>query len=123
MFRRLFGETKEEQYEFLKVRSVVSIGLIVLIAIAYILGMIGLGDFAAGLVALASPVVAIICLFVWGMPVLKKFFGVTTVLAFFTRNVVGGLVIFLIYIFAAYFLGMLIGIIGVLRFLYLHFKG
>ncbi|MGN1249917.1 MAG: hypothetical protein ACI4XW_07530 [Candidatus Spyradocola sp.] len=103
MFKRLFGETEEEQLHYLQVRVIITLISLVL--------------------AFFVPAVfALVMLFVWGWNVVKSLFGITTVGAIFTGNIVFGVVLFLLYIVVAYLSGVVCAALGIGRYIYLMVK-
>lgn len=122
MFKRLFGETEQEQLQYLHVRSIVTIIILVLLAVALLFSLIGVDSIAGAIGTVATMGIAIIMLFVWGWPVLKRFFGITTMGAIFSGNVVIGIFLFMAYLMGAYFLGIVFAFIGTARYIYLRIK-
>ena len=122
MFRKLFGETEQDQLQYLHVRSIVTIVMLALIAVVLLLSLIGVDSGAETIGEMTSMGIAIMMLFVWGWPVLKKFFGITAVGAIFSGNAVIGIVLFVIYGLASYFLGIVFAFIGTARYIYLRVK-
>lgn len=110
MLERIFGGTDAEQMEFLQGRSIVTIAAIVLSLIAAIFLPEALG------------IVGAVMLFVWGFGVLKAMFGVTAIGILFSGNIVLGVILFFLYIMAAYLAGLLFAFIGVGRWIYLKVK-
>ena len=110
MFNRIFGGSDAEQIKFLETRSIITLVALVVSLVASI--------FAEGAIA----IVAFVMLFVWGWGVIKNWFGITTFAAIFSGNVVLGVVLFLLYILAAYCAGIVFAFIGVGRWIYLKVK-
>ena len=106
MFKRLFGETEAQQFQYLKVRVPLTLLSIVLL----VFGDIG-GIFAG------------IMLFVWGWGAVKALCGIATIGAIFSGNVVFGVVIFVFYVIVAYLSGVFCALLGVGRYIYLLVKG
>ena len=110
MFRRLFGTSDAQQLQFLEVRSIATIVILVVsIIVSFFLPQ-----------ALAA--IGAVMLFVWGWPGLKKLFGITTIGALFFNNIVIGVVLFLLYIIAAYLAGVVVAFLGIGRWIYLKVK-
>ena len=107
MFERLFGNTPEEQLRFLQPRVIIT-GALILIDL---IGMIFLGDGASLLIAFAA--------YVWGWTFLKRWFGWTTIGAFFSRNIVVGVIIFVAYLIIGYIVGIVTFLIGLIRYIQL----
>ncbi len=122
MIRRLFGETEQEQLEFLHPRAIATIIILVLVIVALILNLVGFSDGAGKVIRMAEMGFAIIMLFVWGWPVVKRLFGITAIAALFSGNIVIGVLFFVLYITLAYFLGIIFAFIGTTRYIYLRIK-
>ena len=107
MFERIFGGTDAEQMQFLETRSAITL-------IALVVGIVG-GFF----IPEAPAISAVVMLFVWGWNVVKNWFGITTVAAIFSNNIVIGVVLFLLYLIVAYLAGIVFAVLGVGRWIYL----
>lgn len=110
MFRRLFGESDMDQLQYLEVRSIITIIVLVISTIT--------SFFAPDALAL----VAVVMLFVWGWDVVKSLFGITAVGALFSGNVVVGVILFVLYLIIAYLAGVIFAFLGVGRWIYLKAK-
>lgn len=110
MFERIFGGSDEEQLAFLGTRSIITI-------VACVLGII-CSFFTENALAL----IAIVMLFIWGWNVVKNWFGLTTIGAIFSGNIVIGVILFLIYLIVAYLVGIVFAFLGVGRWIYLKVK-
>ena len=110
MFNRIFGGSDAEQLRFLEVRSIITIVALVIALVASIFSPEALG------------LIALVMLFVWGWNVVKKWFGITAIGAIFSGNVVIGVILFMIYILIAYFVGIVFAFLGVGRWIYLKVK-
>lgn len=111
MFSRLFGETEQLQLQYLKPKVIitaVSIALMIILAIF----------FGGG----ASALFALVMLFVWGWGAVKSLFGITTVGAIFSGNIVIGVILFVLYFMIAYLAGIVCAALGVGRYIYLLIK-
>ncbi len=122
MFRKLFGETEQDQLQYLKNRSIVTIIIVALVLVALLLNVVGLKGGAGTIAGIAEIGFAIVMLFVWGWPIIKKLFGITTIGVILSGNVIVGLLLFLFYILLAYFLGIVFAFIGTIRYLFLLIK-
>lgn len=109
MFKRLFGNTIEEELSFIQPRLIVTL---VVLAVSVAAALLHIGDLSA--------VIGAIFLFVWGWPAVKKLFFITTVGALFSRNIIIGVVLFLIYVCLSYLLGVFVALIALCRFIYLE---
>jgi hypothetical protein len=110
MLDRIFGGSDEEQLRFLEVRSVITI-------LALIIAFVG-SFFSTE----APALIAVVLLFVWGWNVVKNWFGITTLGAIFSGNIVIGVVLFMIYLIVAYLAGIVFAFLGVGRWIYLKIK-
>lgn len=63
-----------------------------------------------------------VALFMWGFGAIKKLFGIGTIGAIFSGNVVFGVVIFLLCMMAAYLISIFVAFIGTGRYIYLKVK-
>lgn len=110
MFNRIFGGSDAEQLAFLETRSVITIAALVIALVASL--------FAPE----ASALIAVVMLFIWGWGVVKSLFGITTLGAVFSGNIVIGVVLFVLYLIVAYFAGIVFAFLGVGRWIYLKYK-
>ncbi len=122
MFRKLFGETEQDQIQFLCPRAIATLVLLALVVVALILYAVGLSGGAGTISEIAEMGFAIVMLFVWGWPVVKGLFGITATGAIISGNVVIGVVWLVIYFMLAYFLGIIFAFIGTIRYIYLLIK-
>lgn len=106
MFERLFGNTMEEQLLYLQPR-------ILLTAPVIIIGFIAMAFGSSG-----SAVIAIAA-YVWAWSFLKNWFGITTIGALFSGNVVLGVILVLAYLVIGYFIGLLTFLLGLIRYIQL----
>ncbi|MGN0578089.1 MAG: hypothetical protein ACI4J4_05675 [Ruminiclostridium sp.] len=95
MFEKLYGETEEIQFEFLKKRLIIS--------------------------AILLPVFGI-AIYMWGWSFLKNWFGWATVGAIFTGNIVFGVVIIVLFLLVGALVGIVNLFMGIGRFIYLCVK-
>ena len=110
MFNKIFGGSDQEQLHFLETRCIITIIAIVISVIAAIF------------VPEAIALIAVVMLFIWGINVVKGWFGVTTFAAIFSGNIVIGVCLFLLYIMVAYVAGIFFAFIGIGRWIYLKVK-
>lgn len=110
MFKRIFGGTEEEQIKFLQVRSIITL---ISLPVAVI---------SSFFIPYALALIALVMLFVWGWSVIKKWFGLTTLGAIFSGNIVIGVILFMLYIAVAYMAGVFFAVLGVGRWIYLKIK-
>lgn len=110
MFNRIFGGSDAEQLQFLEMRSIITIAVVIIALVASVF------------VPEALSLIAVVMLFIWGWNVIKNWFGITTLSAIFSGNVVIGVIIFLFYLIVAYLVGILFAFLGVGRWIYLKMK-
>ena len=122
MFKRLFGETEEEQIQFLHIRSIITIVILILIAIGFIFALAGVDGIANIFEGVGSIGIAIVMLFVWGWPVFMRASGIAGIGGILGRNVVIAVALFLICAIVAYCLGCVFAIVGTARYIYLRVK-
>lgn len=121
MIKKLFGETEEEQYRYLKPRLIAfGVGLIVLL-IGFLLDLLGtnFGEIFFGL----GGAVCFIDLLIFGWAFMRGLFGIASVGILFSRNVVLAVVILFIYFFIGYIGGLVAAVMGLCRFFVLAKKG
>lgn len=107
MFHSMFEGTYEDQMRFLTPRSIITIVTVAASLVAYLIS----GELPTFF--------AVVMLFAWGWGAIRDWFGITTIGAIFSGNIVIGLLMFVFYLFAAYFVGIIFSVIGVGRWLYL----
>lgn len=117
MTEKLFGETPEEQYRYLKPRLTAAAAAIIIILIGLLLELLHL-DFGGMLVDIGTILLAIVML-VFGWAILRGYFGVASLGVLFSNNVVLGVIIFVLYITLGYIGGLIVAVIGLCRFLVL----
>lgn len=117
MIKKLFGQTEEEQFRYLKPRlTALGIGVaIMLIGVLLTLVKIPLGEPVVGI----GGGICIVVLFIFGWAIMKGLLGVASAGALFSGNVVIGVVIFVLFITVGYFGGFVVAFIGLCRFLML----
>ncbi|MGM9565804.1 hypothetical protein [Evtepia sp.] len=111
MFTRLFGETDEQQINYLQTRVIITLFSIV----ASILLTVFIGSSATGIFAL-------VMLFAWGWGAVKALFGVASIGIIFSGNIFIGSAIFVFYVLFAYFSGIIFAVIGIARYVYLMIR-
>lgn len=108
MFRKLFGETDEEQLAYLQKRVLIT-------AICLALDVIMLIFFqGAGL--------TLFCCYIWGWSFMRAFFGLASFGAIFGRNPVLIAVIIVAYIVLGLLAGAVCMFLGIGRYIYLKVK-
>ena len=119
MFARLFGETEQDQFQYLRVRSVAT--LICLVA-PFVLAILSLILPVETLMTGVSVALGILFLFFWGWPALKALTGIATIGALFSRNIMVAMLILFVLVLVSYALGVLFALLGTGRFIYLVLK-
>ena len=117
MAEKLFGETPEEQYQYLKPRLTAAAAAVIIFLIGLLLQLLHLG-FGGTVLRIGTILLAIVML-VFGWAILRGFFGVASLGVLFSNNVVLGVIIFVLYITLGYFGGLIVAVIGLCRFLVL----
>lgn len=117
MIKKLFGETEEEQYQYLKARlSLLGIGVgALLIGVLLMWMKFPLGEMIGGL----GTGICVIVVLIFGWSIMKGLLGFTSVGTLFSNNIVIGVVIFVLFITIGYLGGFVVAFIGVCRFLVL----
>lgn len=108
MFRRLFGETDEEQIAYLQKKVIITIVCAVLdiAVLIYAHGILFLG----------------LCCYYWGWGFIRAYFGITTFGAIFSRNVVVGSLMIGVFLVLGWIVGAICMSLGVCRYIYLKVK-
>lgn len=117
MTEKLFGETPEEQYQYLKPRLTAAAAAVIISLIGLLLQLLHLGF--GGTVLRIGTILSAIVMLVFGWAILRGFFGVASLGVLFSNNVVLGVIIFVLYITLGYFGGLIVAVIGLCRFLVL----
>lgn len=110
MITKLFGETKEEQFEYLKKQLLIT-------AILSVVGLVGAFVFPP----IGAIAVGIICYFMWGKRAVASLFGVATFGAIFagSRNIIWVVFILFAYLAVGYIAALICLVLGLCRFVYL----
>lgn len=114
MIRKLFGETEEEQYRYLKPR-LIALG----VGIATLLIGLVLMQFTASLGSSIGSIgegICVIVALIFGWSIMRGLLGYASVGALFSGNVVIGVVIFVVYLLIGYLGGFVVALIGLCRF-------
>lgn len=117
MTEKLFGETPQEQYQYLKPRLTAAAAALAVTLVGLLLQLLHLG-FGGTLVRIGTILLAVVML-VFGWAILRGFFGVASLGVLFSNNVVLGVILFVLYITLGYFGGLIVAIVGLCRFLVL----
>lgn len=114
MIKKLFGETEEEQYRYLKPRlTALGVGVgALLIGLILMQFSESLGSSIGGI----GEGICVIVALIFGWSIMRGFFGYATVGALFSGNVVIGVVIFVVYVLIGYLGGFVVAFIGLCRF-------
>lgn len=104
MMRRLFGNTLEEQHRFLKYRIWISVIVVV----------IGLATMYKSFTG--SVVIALVS-YVWAWTFLKRWFGITTISAILSRNIIIAVLMYGAYLGVGYIIGLFTFMVGVIRYI------
>lgn len=106
MFDGLFGYTMDEQLMYLQPRVLLTAPVIIIGFIAMVLGSSG-----SAIIAIAA--------YVWAWTFLKNWFGITTIGALFSGNVVVGVILVLVYLVIGYIVGIITFLLGLIRYIQL----
>lgn len=121
MFRRLFGETDEMQFQYLHKKAMLTLVGAALCLIGLLLALIRLRSIASVPLGIGAMDLAV-ALFMWGFGAIRSLLGFGTIGALFSGNVVFGVVIFVFCAMAAYLVSIIIAFLGVGRYIYLRVK-
>ncbi len=116
MIKKLFGETPEEQYRYLKPRLIAAGLSLVLPLLGGLFHLVGLDGIGGTLAAIGTPLFAIVML-IFGKALLKGLFGIASFGVLFSNNVVLGVIVLILYLTVGYFGGLVVAVIGLCRFL------
>lgn len=117
MIRKLFGETDEEQFAYLKPR-ITALGvaaICVLIGVLLTVVGVGIGQTIMGI----GQFIWVILSFNFGWTIFKGLFGITSFGVCFSNNVIFGCAIIMLYVMLGAIGGVIVSIIGLCRFLFL----
>lgn len=117
MMEKLFGETPQEQYQYLRPRLTAAAAALAVTLVGLLLQLLHL-SFGGTLVRIGTILLAVVML-VFGWAILRGFFGVASLGVLFSNNVVLGVILFVLYITLGYFGGLIVAIVGLCRFLVL----
>jgi len=117
MIRKLFGETDEQQFRYLKPR-LIALGVgVALVLIGLLLIMLGV-SFGEAIGSLGSGV-CVIVLLIFGWAVVRALSGFATVGALLTNNIIVGVVLLVVFLIVGYLAGVVVAFVGLCRFLVL----
>lgn len=121
IFAKLFGETEELEIQNLE-KKVFLTGIgIACMLVTVLLNLVKLEP-VAKITGGIGGIALFVALFMWGFGAIKKLFGIGTIGAIFSGNVVFGVVIFLLCMMAAYLISIFVAFIGTGRYIYLKVK-
>lgn len=115
MIKKLFGQTEEEQFNYLQPRVIALLVGILFLLVGVGFMKLGLGEAVAGI----GEVICVIVLLMFGWAIMKGLFGFATVGTLFSGNPVVGLVILVLFVMVGYLGGFLVALIGTCRYLVL----
>lgn len=120
MIKKLFGETEQEQFGYLKPR-LIALGIgVTLLLVGLLFMQIGV-PFASEIGCLGAGICVVILL-LFGWSVMRGLLGFASLGALFSGNVVVGVVIFVLFITIGYLGGFVVAFIGLCRFFVLMKK-
>ena len=115
MIRKLFGNTEEEQFKYLRWRIIALAISLVILLIGIIFGEVLEIEFFNVFGTVGEGMCAFMML-IFGWAIMKGIFGFATVGALFSRNVMIGVIIFVAFIIIGYLGGIFVAFVGVCRF-------
>lgn len=121
MFTKLFGETEELQIQNLQKKVILTgVGLVCCLVglLLLLVKLDSVGEIVYGIGGIAL----FVALFMWGFGAIKRLFGIGTIGAIFSGNVVFGVVIFVLCLMVAYLISIFVAFVGVGRYIYLKVK-
>lgn len=121
MFTKLFGETEELQIQNLQKKVILTgVGLVCCLVglLLLLVKLDSVGEIVYGIGGIAL----FVALFMWGFGAIKRLFGIGTMGAIFSGNVVFGAVIFVLCMMVAYLISIFVAFVGVGRYIYLKVK-
>ena len=114
MIRKLFGETEEEQFRYLRPRLLVlGVGVAALL-ISILLRQSGV-SFGKEIGELGTGICVIVML-VFGWSIMRGLFGFASLGALFSGNFMIGIIILILFILIGYLGGFFVAFIGLCRF-------
>lgn len=112
--KKIFGETKEEQKEFLQERVPITLVTCAAILICYCLQ-----DHLPWFIILLCMAIIFYDIFVvWGIPSVKRIFHIASAGAIISNNGVIAIILLLVYFFIAFYVGIFFAIVGIVIYLY-----
>lgn len=115
MIKKLFGQTEEEQFNYLQPRVIALLVGVLLLLTGVVFMKLGFGD----VIALIGEAICVIVLLVFGWAIIRGIFGFVTVGALFSLNIVVGVVALILFVSIGYIGGFFVAVIGVCRYLIL----
>ena len=109
MFVRLFGSTEWDQMQYLKFRVPLTVICLVIAIVGEIItpGM--------------SALIGAVFVFVWGWNATMVLFGIVSLSAIFSRNLVLAVILLVFYLLIAYIVGIIVSLLGISRYIFLRF--
>lgn len=121
MFRKLFGETETQQFNYLKPRIIlviICLASLLVGGIGFLLNLRFLTTLGAGIAETLYVVLALM----FGWRFLKSLFGFATFGAIFSGNIIFGVIIMILYLLLSLLLGLVVLFLGIGRYIYLLVK-
>lgn len=113
MFKKLYGETEEMQFKYLRWRVILTFADLILMVIGLLIDT-QVGSVFGGLLVILA--------WMWAWGFMRTWFGWTSFAAIFTGNLIFGIIIVMLYVFIGYILGLFGFLLGTGRFIYLCVK-
>lgn len=115
MITKLFGQTEEEQFNYLQPRVIALLVGLLLLLIGVGLMELGFGE----IVALIGEGICVIVLFIFGWAIMRGIFGFVNIGALFSLNIVVGVVALILFLCVGYIGGFFVALVGICRYLIL----
>ncbi len=121
MYQKLFGQTEEEQLQYLGKRVWLTVASLVVMLLGMVFQEVG-PDTIGDVCSAAGTGLLMVALFLWGFHAVKALLGLGGVGAIFSGNVVLGVVIFVFAVLLAYVISIVIALLGIGRYVNLKIR-
>lgn len=114
MIRKLFGETEEEQYRYLKPRLIaLGVGIAALLTGLVIMQF---SESIGGSIGSVGAGICVIVALIFGWSIMRGLFGYVSVGDLFSANIMIGVVALVLFVLIGYLGGFVVAFIGLCRF-------
>lgn len=123
MFRKLYGETEEDQLYYLGKKIKITAIMVAIGVVCIIVGLIGqkLDNQLSSLFGISEVIYVIIAYF-WGWGFMKSLLGIVSFGVFVSGNWIISVIVLTVYVLLGGFFGVANVFIGILRYIYLRVK-